>query len=322
MTHFQFISKFNLYFVAVFDKYQRTSTLECYFFTLTGIVQDKFRLRSNSERVQSDSDFSRNSETTRLSVTDALNTRVTRQSSSPLTRQSSFSKAENLDNIKRMFSCNLQAKVKELLFCESLDYLTVCIDKGTLINLYIDITSQGIVSPEDSPEKTQMWCSEPTELKLEAKNFSKNDNLLLSFNYIQNESDTPSVDVRQTSDEVEDLQHKIYKQKFNLYSVSTAKVHNKLKCAALDQARCLVYSSDTETGIIHAYDLKNRRSAGFIKPSNARINKIIIDSDLQRLYATSKQGIFLIFDIQHIIPIMVHSMRLVLRPELGTNYAK
>lgn len=65
-----------------------------------------------------------------------------------------------------------------------------------------------------------------------------------------------------------------------LYSVSTAKVHNKLKVAAIDQHRCLVYSSDVEEGVVHAYDLKNRRSSGFIKTSNARINKIVIDSDL------------------------------------------
>lgn len=85
--------------------------------------------------------------------------------------------------------------------------------------------------------------------------------------------------------------------KLVLYSVSTAKVHNKLKTAACDQQRCLVYSSDVEKGIVHAYDLKNRRSSGFIKTSNARVNKLVIDSDMQRMYACSKHGVFLIFDI-------------------------
>ncbi len=60
-------------------------------------------------------------------------------------------------------------------------------------------------------EKVQQWCSEPCELKLEAKNNGSNDNLLLSFNYIQSESDTPSVDVRQTTDDSQDGQHRVYK---------------------------------------------------------------------------------------------------------------
>lgn len=68
-------------------------------------------------------------------MTDAL---VTRQST--LTRQSSV-KVKDTDIIKRMFSSNLQSKVKELLYCDQLDYFTVCIDKGTLINLYIEISS-------------------------------------------------------------------------------------------------------------------------------------------------------------------------------------
>ncbi len=50
-------------------------------------------------------------------------------------------RVKDTEIIKRMFSSNLQAKVKELLYCDQLDYLTVCIDKGTLINLYIEITS-------------------------------------------------------------------------------------------------------------------------------------------------------------------------------------
>lgn len=58
-------------------------------------------------------------------------------------------KAIDSDINKRIFSSNLQAKVKELLFCDKLDYLTVCIDKGTLINLYVEIVSQGTVTQDE-----------------------------------------------------------------------------------------------------------------------------------------------------------------------------
>ena len=107
-----------------------------------------------------------------------------------------------------------------------------------------------------------------------------------------------------------------------MQSVSTAKVHQKLKAAALDTHRNLVYSTDAEKGFIHAYCLVKKRSVGHIKTSNARVNRLAIDSDLQRLYATTTSGIFLSFDISAIGPQLVNSMKLVLRPELGNNYVK
>lgn len=104
--------------------------------------------------------------------------------------------------------------------------------------------------------------------------------------------------------------------------MSTAKVHNKLKAAALETHRSLVYSSDVERGYLHAYCLVKKRSVGHIKTSNARVRCLAIDSDLQRLYAATTTGIFLVFDITTIEPQLVNSMKLVLRPELGNNYVK
>ena len=40
---------------------------------------------------------------------------------------------------KKMVFVNLGAKVKELIWCEQMDYLTICLDKGTLINLQLDV---------------------------------------------------------------------------------------------------------------------------------------------------------------------------------------
>jgi hypothetical protein len=61
VTHVNFIEKFNLFAASVYDKSQKTSTLEIYYFTRTGFIQDKFRLRSNREAMLSektDSDLS------------------------------------------------------------------------------------------------------------------------------------------------------------------------------------------------------------------------------------------------------------------------
>jgi hypothetical protein len=49
VTHCLFISKFNMYVLAVFDKSLKCSCLEVYYFHQTGLVADKYRLRSQSE---------------------------------------------------------------------------------------------------------------------------------------------------------------------------------------------------------------------------------------------------------------------------------
>jgi hypothetical protein len=67
--------------------------------------------------------------------------------------------------------------------------------------------------------------------------------------------------------------------KLVLYSVCSVKIYNtKLKTAAIEQQRCLVYTSEIEKGVIHAYDLKEKKSAGFLKISNARVNRMVIES--------------------------------------------
>ena len=82
--------------------------------------------------------------------------------------------------------------------------------------------------------------SEASELKFEPKLFQNGDNQLFSFNYIQNEEDTPFLNVRDdpTTDSKEEenktSKPKIYKLKFELYSVSTANVHKKLKTATIE----------------------------------------------------------------------------------------
>jgi len=137
---------------------------------------------------------------------------------------------------KKMVFVNLGAKVKELIWCEQMDYLTICLDKGTLINLQLDVQNQGTVLAEDEPEKTIRWMSKSGELKLEPKVLSQPDNVLFQFNYIQNQSDTPYLDVRVDSKDDAEVKCRLYKQKLSMYSVSTAKIHDKtLKCAACDQ---------------------------------------------------------------------------------------
>ena len=51
VTNCEFISKFNLFVVAVYDKSAKTTSVELYYFNQTGLIQDKYRLISQSEKV-------------------------------------------------------------------------------------------------------------------------------------------------------------------------------------------------------------------------------------------------------------------------------
>ena len=50
-----------------------------------------------------------------------------------------------------------------------MNYLTICLQNGTLINLQLEISSQGTVLPEDEVNKTRMWMSKPGEVKFEPR---------------------------------------------------------------------------------------------------------------------------------------------------------
>lgn len=40
------------------------------------------------------------------------------------------------------------------------------------------------------------------------------------------------------------------------------------------------------------------------------------------MYVTTKQGLLLFFNIENISPVLIHSMKVVLRPDLGYNFVK
>ena len=60
-----------------------------------------------------------------------------------------------------------------------------------------------------------------------------------------------------------------------------------------------------EKGIINAYSLDKRNSIAFSKASNARVNRMVVDSDVNRLFATARNGLLLIFDIANVRPVLV-----------------
>ena len=53
---------------------------------------------------------------------------------------------------------------------------------------------------------------------------------------------------------------------------------------------------------IQAYNLSTLQFLGLTKCSNAKVSKILIDYSHHRLYAATKEGVLLFFDISEALP--------------------
>ena len=78
----------------------------------------------------------------------------------------------------------------------------------------------------------------------------------------------------------------------------------------VDQHRGLLYSTGKDR-VIHCQNLQAKETAGVVKTSNARPADLEIDTDLERLYVSTREGMVLIFDVKTPrSPVMIHTMRL------------
>ena len=101
------------------------------------------------------------------------------------------------------------------------------------------------------------------------------------------------------------------------------KAHNKLRCFVVDQQRNWIYSVGDDDHLILIFDLNNKcQLADSFKPANCTVISMTLDCYSQRLYCATREGMLLFFNISDIIPILVHSMRLIMPQSLGSNYIK
>lgn len=78
----------------------------------------------------------------------------------------------------------------------------------------------------------------------------------------------------------------------------------------VDQHRGLLYSTGKDR-VIHCQNLQMKQTAGVVKTSNARPCELEIDTDLERLYVSTKEGLVIIFDVRNPkSPVMMHTTRL------------
>jgi hypothetical protein len=74
--------------------------------------------------------------------------------------------------------------------------LTICLENGFLINLSVERQFQGFVQDSEDITQAKSWVSDTKEVKLDQKQFQSDHTLMMSFNIIQTEADTPLLDVR------------------------------------------------------------------------------------------------------------------------------
>lgn len=66
---------------------------------------------------------------------------------------------------------------------------------------------------------------------------------------------------------------------------------------AIDQTTSMLYTSDDLKRVIAAYSLTELKVAGRLILSNSYVTKLLVDSNLQRMYAATREGQLLFIDI-------------------------
>lgn len=138
---------------AVYDKSSKTSTIEVFCFLQTGFIQDKFRLRSNREQIESKTFGGERDYAPRVSIVDAMKEKrpsFTRQSSAH--EMGSFTSLPNgfelvqnteTEKVSRVVSVPCINKIKDLVYCEQLDILSVGLQNGSVANFRLEIENAG-----------------------------------------------------------------------------------------------------------------------------------------------------------------------------------
>lgn len=99
-------------------------------------------------------------------------------------------------------------------------------------------------------------------------------------------------------------------KKFKLMSHSCTQIHSCVRKMIVNQHRGLLWSTGKDR-VIHCQNLQAKDTAGVVKTSNARPVDLEIDTDLDRLYVSTREGMVLIFDVKvPKSPVMIHTMRL------------
>ena len=131
VTHCVFIEEHNLFATAVYDKSNKTSTLEISCFLKTGCIQDKFRLRSHREKIES-KPFGADNTTPRVSILEAMKEKSPSfTAKAGLSRESaeraSFTSlpsgfelvpSETVERVQKIVSVPFISKIKGITFCD------------------------------------------------------------------------------------------------------------------------------------------------------------------------------------------------------------
>lgn len=72
---------------------------------------------------------------------------------------------------------------------------------------------------------------------------------------------------------------KLFAKKVSFVALQTPKLGNKLKSMTFNPSTGVLYVSEAETKTIYAYNIDNLAYMDYIKCSNARIGKLLINSN-------------------------------------------
>ena len=150
-----------------------------------------------------------------------------------------------------------------------------------------------------------------------------------AFQQIDDDTEGEEVKRRTKSGDHEDMirnqyqyDNEVLRYVLEYSSHSKIQAHKKkIMGMAIDQNRTLIYSSgvDRKLNVTNIYE---KKIVSYIKPHNATMRSLVIDQDLKRLFAGSKEGQLFIFNIEDLVPIVMHSFNNVAFDITGPNYIR
>jgi hypothetical protein len=103
---------------------------------------------------------------------------------------------------------------------------------------------------------------------VEYKSFSANEKVIAESIFLCNETIGQNYDGK-----------KLVAKKVSFVALQTPKLGNKLKSMAFNPSTGVLYASEAETKTIYAYNIETLVYMNYIKCSNARVGKLLINTN-------------------------------------------
>lgn len=110
--------------------------------------------------------------------------------------------------------------------------------------------------------------------------------------------------------------------KLEVVSVQTPNILKKIHSMVIEQTKGILYCSDDINRRIVAYSLNTLCVVGQVKTMNGYVTQMLVDTKLERMYAASREGHLIFFDVSQPDPVPQFTLRVCKTPGDSANYIR